>query len=152
MKTRIICFGNDIMRDDGAALHVARALSARLEQEGIEADVVESAVAGYELIDLLRGCDRVILVESIQQEGRLPGEVIRIDGSDTQLRLCSLREANLPVVLEAGTKLGFDMPDEITVYGIQGEDLLTFGQELTSAVAAAVPRAVDQILAELSPG
>ena len=148
MRTRVICFGNAIMRDDGAAIHVARELRAALEKAGADVDVVESAVAGYDLLELMQDWERVILVEAVQLADREAGALLELNPLDdeTYLRLCSSREGNIPTVMAAGEKLGYSMPREILLYGIQGEDLCTFGEGLSPLVAAAVPRVVSKIL------
>ena len=151
MKTRVICLGNETMRDDGAAIHVARELRNRASERGLELDVVESAVAGYDLLELMEGWERVIFVEAVQLADRAPGDVVRLDPLDPthQLRLCALREATIPEVMGVGAKLGRPMPSELVLLGVQGEDLCSFGEALTPAVAQAVPRAADRVLAEL---
>lgn len=148
MKTRVICFGNPVLRDDGVGIHVAKALREVLDEEVGELDVVESAVAGYALLDLMQDWERVILVEAVKLEDHQPGDVIQLDPLDDKLylRLCSPREGNINLVMEAGKKLGYAMPEEIVLFGVQGEDLCTFGDELTPKVAAAVSQVVDKVL------
>jgi hydrogenase maturation protease len=142
VKTRIVCFGNDITRDDAVALRVGAELRRALAERGAAVDVVESAVAGYDLLDLLQGWERVILVEAVRLPGHEAGEVLELDPfvQGGALRLCSAREG-----------IGLAMPRVLVLYGIQGEDLCTFGEGLTPSVAAAVPRAVDAILRRLGP-
>ena len=151
MQTRLICFGNDIMRDDGAALHVAKALRARLEQENLDLDIVESSVAGYDLLELLRDWERVLLLEAVKLTDWEPGEVIRLDpvNQKTQLRLCSLREAKISEVMAVGRKLGYEMPKELILLGIQGKDLCSFGQELSPEIQQALPGIIERVLAEV---
>lgn len=152
MKTRVICLGNETLRDDGVAISVAEELRRRAGEGNGALDVVESAVAGYDLLELLDGWDRVIFVEAVQLADRKPGEVVRLDPLDSsrQLRLCSLREATIAEVLAAGAKLGRSMPSDLVLLGVQGEDLCSFGSELSPLVAEAVPRVADQVLAEAS--
>lgn len=150
-KTRVICLGNETMSDDGAAIHVARALRERLPEEERGFDLIESAVAGYDLLELLDGFDRVIFVEAVKLPDHQPGDVVRLDPMKNarQLRLCSLREATIAEVMAAGRKLGHSMPVELVLLAVQGEDLCTFGEQLTPAVASAVGRAADAVLSEV---
>lgn len=150
-KTRVICLGNEAMRDDGAAIHVARALRERVPEADRAFDIVESAVAGYDLLELMAGWDRVVFVEAVQLADHQPGDVVRLDPLEDArlLRLCALREAKVAEVMEAGAKLGHAMPAELVLIGLQGSDLCTFGNDLTAEVAAAVPRATDEVLAEV---
>lgn len=151
MKTRIICFGNEIMNDDAAGLHVARRLRELLDRGELEADVIESAVAGYDLIEMMRDWDRVVLVEAVKLADTQVGEVLRLDPKTeaAPLRLCALRDAGVNTMLTAGEKLGYRMPTDVVLVGIQVEDLCTFGTTLGPAVAAAIPRAVERVVVEV---
>lgn len=137
-----------MLRDDGVGIHVAKALREVLAENGEELDVVESAVAGYALLELMQDWERIILVEAVQLEEHQPGDVIKLDplADKLYLRLCSPREGNIAMIMEAGNKLGYAMPDEIVLFGVQGEDLCTFGDDLTPKVAAAVSHVVDTVL------
>ncbi len=147
MRTRIICLGNTVMTDDGAAIHLARHLRERLGDPP-EVDIVESAVAGYALLDMLPDWDRVVLVEAVKLEGHEPGEVLDLDpeGPQAQLRLFSSREEDLPTMMKIGRKLGRAMPDEVILLGIQGDVMCEFGEELTAPVAAALPAIADMVM------
>jgi hypothetical protein len=47
--------------------------------------------------------------------------------------------------------MGLDLPSDeaITILAIEAEDVLTFSETCTPAVAAAIPRAVQVLMAEL---
>ena len=55
----------------------------------------------------------------------------------------------LPTALTLGRQAGLHLPDDeaISLVGIEAEDILNFGETCTPAVAAAVPRAVADVLA-----
>jgi hydrogenase maturation protease len=55
--------------------------------------------------------------------------------------LDSTHDAALPVAIEAGRALGADLPTDIDIVGIVIERGDVFGEELSDAVAAAVPAA-----------
>jgi len=48
--------------------------------------------------------------------------------------------------LELARRLNMRVPRSVRVYGIEVEDIRTFGTSMTDAVAAAVPRMVEHIL------
>jgi hydrogenase maturation protease len=153
VKTRIIGLGNSILTDDGVGVYAARELSRRLAESGSGAavDVVESEVAGFALMELMAGWKRVILIDSIQFDGLDPGTVVRIEPDDlhTSLRLRSVHDIDLPTVLELGRRLGFDMPEKLTIFGIQAEDPLTLGESLTRAAQRGLGEAVELALREI---
>jgi hydrogenase maturation protease len=155
MRTRLIGLGNTILTDDGVGIYVARAVRQRLSErpDAPEVDVVEAETAGFALLELLQGWERVIVVDALQLDGLQPGEIVRIDPGDlrTSLRLRSIHEIDLPTALALGRELGHPMPDEVLIVAVQAADLRTFGEELTAPVAAALPLAVEEILRLLCP-
>jgi hydrogenase maturation protease len=154
MNTRIIGLGNTILSDDGVGIYAAREIASRLAQSGNPeaVDVVETEVAGFALMELLTGCRRVILVDSIQFDNLEPGTVLRIEPHDlrTSLRIRSVHEIDLPTVLALGRRLGMAMPEEVTIFGIQSQDSLTLGESLTASVTAGMQKAVEMIMAEIA--
>jgi len=153
MRIRVIGLGNTILTDDGAGICAARELRRRLtEADGAPLiDIVETEVAGFALIELMAGWDRIILIDSVQFDGVEPGTVLRIRPDDlhTSLRLRSVHEIDLPTGLELGRRLGFEMPREILIFCIQTQDAGTFGESLTPIVNAGVKEAADLVLREL---
>jgi hydrogenase maturation protease len=153
MSTRIIGLGNSILTDDGAGIYAAREVSRRLAQADLHAgiDILESEVAGFDLMEMMAGWKRVILIDSIQFDGLKPGTVVRIEPEDlhTSLRIRSVHEINLPTVLELGRRLGLEMPAKLTIFGIQAEDPFTFGESLTDAAERGMNEAVDLVLKEI---
>ncbi len=152
MNTRIIGLGNSILTDDGVGIYAAREIGRRLAEMGRpDIDIVESEVAGFELMELMAGWKHVILVDSIQFEGLEPGTVVRIEPSDlhTSLRLRSVHDIDLPTVLELGRRMGLEMPARLTIFGIQAQDALTLGESLTKAAECGLKEAVDLVLKEI---
>jgi len=132
MKTRIIGLGNTILTDDGAD----------------SADVVESEVGGFDLMELMTGWDRVILLDSIQFDGVTPGTLLELDPQDlrTSLRIRSVHDIDLPTVLKLGRMMGLQMPAQVLIYAIQAEDAHTLGETMTPAVRQAMAKAVEVVL------
>ncbi len=155
MKTRIIGLGNTLLTDDGAGVYAAReierCLASREAAAGI--DVMESEVAGFALLEAMAGWERVILIDSLQFDGLEPGTVVRIEPQDlrTSLRIRSVHEIDLPTVLELGRRLGFRMPREVTIFGIQADDAYTFGESLTPSGERGMKEAVSRVLREVLP-
>lgn len=146
MQTRIIGLGNSILTDDGIGITVVNELQKL--PEGCGLDVVTSEAAGLALLELMSGWDRVVIVDAIKFDNLEPGTILRLDPADlrTSLRLRSVHEIDLPTALEFGRKLNIPMPEEVEIIGIQADDLLSFGETLTPALADAVAPAVELIL------
>ncbi len=153
MSIRVIGLGNSILTDDGVGIYAAREVKRRLETCGLasQVDVIETETAGFDLMELMAGWERIILVDSLQFAGLEPGTVIRIKPEDlhTSLRLRSVHDIDLPTVLELGRRLGLAMPEDVSVIGIQAEDALTLGESLTTAAERGLKEAVNLILDEI---
>ena len=149
MKTLILGLGNTILRDDGIGVYAVRALAERMDGE---ADCRESECAGLDLVELLRGYERAIIIDSIQLEGEDPGTVFRLLPDDLRItaRLASLHDIDLATALALGRRLGLAMPEDVTVYAVQVADALTLGEECTAAVAEALPGLVEEIAGDVS--
>jgi hydrogenase maturation protease len=152
-STLVLGMGNPILSDDGVGLLVAE----RLRQTPLPADVEVqlSEVAGLRLLELVRGFTRVIIIDALKSpadEGRRPGEIVRYEAKDFKggHRYGSAHSIGLDTVLELGHKLGYDMPREVVVFAIEAEDVETFGEELSPAVAVAAERVLEMIAAELA--
>jgi hydrogenase maturation protease len=154
VNTRIIGLGNSILTDDGVGIYTVREIARRSAAAGFgkQVDVVESEVGGFDLMELMAGWKRVILVDSIQFAWLKSGTVIRIDPDDlyTSLRLRSVHDVDLPTVLQLGHRLGLAMPKSLTIFGIQVEDMYTISECLTQTAELGMKKAVGLILEELA--
>ena len=148
-KTLILGLGNPILTDDGVGIHVVRAVAAHVQPAG--AVLAEASVGGLRLLDTLAGYERVILVDAIQTPGGRPGEVHLLHPNDlrTSLHSGSTHDLSLPGALALGHQLGLVLPadEALTIVAVEVEDVLTFGESCTPAVAAAIPWAVEMVLA-----
>ncbi len=154
VKTVVVGLGNPILRDDGVGIHVVRAVARLVAREDVA--FAEASVGGLRLLDLLAGYDRAILVDAIVTPDGRPGEIRRLGPND----LCCSRHAgsshdvSLPAALAFGRRMGMALPadERITIIAVEAVDVLTFGEECTPEVAAALPGAVEAVLKELEEG
>ncbi len=110
------------------------------------AEVREVYAGGLRLLDHLVGYKRAVIIDAMQT-GATPGTVRRFSIADLPKtrNLASTHDADLPTALETGRALGMELPEEIIVFGIEAEDVINFGEELTPAVALGLERAIEQI-------
>jgi hydrogenase maturation protease len=149
-KTLILGLGNPILSDDGVGPAVARELERRIDP-GI-ANVVEASLGGLDLLDLLTGYKRVIIIDAIKTKDGKAGQIhrLKVETLSSTRHTGSPHDVNLATALEMGKKLGMKMPSEIDIYAIEAEDTESFSESCTPAVAAAVPRCAGMILRELN--
>jgi hydrogenase maturation protease len=151
LKTLVLGLGNPILTDDGVGIYVVRLLAERCRQDNVA--FAEASVGGLRLLDSIAGYDRVILVDAIQTPAGKPGDVYRLQPNDLRrsLHSGSTHDLSLSGALALGRGIGLAVPQEdaITILAIEAEDVLTFGETCTPAVAAAIPEVVRIILKEL---
>jgi hydrogenase maturation protease len=128
-----------------------REVAARWAGGGVEFQ--EACVGGLRLLEVIAGYDRLILVDAIQTPDGAPGRIYRLSADDPRasLHAGSTHDLSFRGALAWGRRMGMALPpdDAITIIAIEAADVLTFGEALTPVVAAAVPRAVEAVLAEL---
>lgn len=161
MKTLVVGLGNPILTDDGVGVKVAYEVEKAIAAEPVEnagvgdIDVIEACAGGLRLMELLIGYDRLVLIDAFSAgNGHAPGTIHRLsyddlrDISPTQHSSCA-HDTSLVTALEMGRTLDLKLPTVISIYGIEVENILDFGDEPTPAVAAAIPNAAAAVLSEL---
>jgi len=140
--------GNLLLSDDGVGVHIIKQLS----EEGINADLVDVGMGGFDILESMLGYQKVIIIDSIIT-GTEPGTIYRltpIDLSDFPA-LSHTHAVDLPTSLKLGQKLmPNEMPNEIIIYAIEAEDITTFNETCTPKVKAAIPKVIKQIKKDLS--
>ncbi len=146
-KSVIVGLGNPILSDDAVGIVVARRVYESLNPDA-GVDFIEAGVGGFELVEMLYGYDKAIIVDAMQTDHASPGEFFLVDLSTatppeipTMIHHVGLIEG-----LELARRLNMRVPRTVRVYGIEVEDITTFGTSMTDAVAATVPRMVEHIL------
>ncbi|HIH00881.1 TPA: hydrogenase maturation protease [Thermoplasmata archaeon] len=151
-KTLVVGVGNPILSDDGVGIHVARRLKA-LALEGVE--VEELPASGLELLDMVIGYDRVIIVDAIVTGKAVPGEfhVLEEDAFERTIHGSSPHGINIATALAMGRKVVPDkMPKKVFFVAIEAKEVVNVSESLTPEVAAAVPSIVERIISEfISP-
>jgi len=159
--TLVLGLGNPLLSDDGVGWRVAQELAARLgadpalAADPAFADIEIDHLAGGDLslMERLVGYRRAVLVEATVTGEHPPGMVRRLASAGTRdgetRHLDAAGDASLATVLAAGRSLGADLPTEITTVVVEALRVDELGAALTPAVAAAIPSAVDAVLAAI---
>ena len=145
MRTLVLGMGNPILRDDRIGLRVLE------ELEGFSFDssvtLQASTLAGINLLEILVGFDRAIIVDAIQTGGK-PGIVHRLTPQHFIARhaLPHLHNIDFFQTLILARNSIPNMPKDVVIVGIEVEDALNFGENLTPEVERSIPSAVEEIL------
>jgi hydrogenase maturation protease len=176
--TLVLGLGNEILSDDGFGPAVVAELRRRTAcpapepplgpagsdevRRGMGAGVAapgrpdqrsdlaldSASVAGFHLLDLLRGYQRVLILDVVMTGRYAPGTILEWpQGSASGGRtLGGSHQADLSAVLALGRSMGEDLPACVTILVAEANDLLTIREELTDELKPAVPRAADLVL------
>ncbi len=139
--TVVVGLGNPILSDDAAGLRVAAAVPELLRDDPVPGvRVLMSTRAGFELIDLLAGARRAVLIDALDVAEPVPGRIRRLDLQQVAgaARLVGAHDISVGVAFELAASLGVRMPEAIEIYGIEGAEMRSFGEQLTPAVEASV--------------
>jgi hydrogenase maturation protease len=153
--TLVVGLGNPLLADDGVGWRVAELVRERLAGDPalVDVEVDQLAVGGLSLMERLVGYRRAILVDAMLTGEHAAGTVRRFSLADLPGReathLDSAHDASLAIALAAGRSLGADLPAEIAIVAVEAVRVDVFGEEMTPAVAAAIPDAVEAVLAEI---
>jgi len=152
MKTLVLGMGNPILSDDGIGIWVARALEGELC--GGEVTVMETSMAGLNLLELLVDFNRVILIDSIQTGKGKAGQIYRLgpEAFNATQHTATSHGINLPIILELGHKLELNLPREIIIFAVETADVNTFSERCTPEVEKAIPVVADMVIRELNGG
>jgi hydrogenase maturation protease len=153
MNTIVVGLGNPILTDDGVGVKVAYEIEKRLgAQFPDNLTVTEASVGGLRLMELLENYDRAIIIDAIQlRDGNEPGMIFTMNLDDLRVLSCtqhssSAHDTSLVTALDAGKSMGMKLPEEISIFAVQVENILDFSEQMTPAVAATVSKVTEMVL------
>ena len=151
MRTLILGIGNSILGDDGVGVRVAQELNAQIKNENV--DVRDVNVDGLNLLEIIIGYDKLVVVDAIMTEEGDVGEIYRLKPErigDPSRSAISPHHFNLATTLEVGKKLFPDeMPEEVVVYAVKAENVTSVTEKMTNKMREAVPEVVRLVMEEL---
>jgi hydrogenase maturation protease len=113
---------------------------------------METSVAGLDFLDLLVGYDRAIIIDAIQTKEGKVGQIYRFEPEafDATRHASTPHDVNFATALELGNRLGLDLPQRITIFAIEVQNVSSYSEECTPEVMAAIPSCVRMIAQELN--
>jgi hydrogenase maturation protease len=151
MKTIVLGVGNQILGDDGVGVHVANELKKHIKNPDVAID--EAITGGMNLLDLILGYEKAIIIDAVKTQTGGTGEVRRIPLADfSTMHSCNPHDVSLFEAIRMARKLGETrIPKEIIVIGVMMKQIpCEFGEQLSKNIAEAVPKAVEMTLNEIN--
>jgi len=143
----VLCVGNELAHDDGVGILVGRILQ-ELEL-GPQIQVRFLQHVGFDLVDVLRVAEQVIIVDAART-GRRPGTCFRLDPADLDPQLghvVSCHGIGLPELLGVARRLDPQSANaRVTIVCIEVEDVRPYGFGLSARVQQAMPEALTMVL------
>ncbi len=149
--------GNPILGDDGIGWQIAQELQ-RTRDIPSEVTIECLAMGGISLMEALIDYDRAILIDAIITGQEPVGSVNQYKLEDlpnlTSGHMTSAHDTSLVTALRLGKSLGARLPVDITVVTVEAQKVYEFSEEMTPAIAGAVPVAlkiVQDLLIQSNP-
>ena len=150
MKIIVLGVGNLILGDDGVGIHVVNELRKKIQNPNITFE--DAITGGMNLLDLILGYDKAVIIDAVKSETYKTGTVKRIPISDfNTMHSCNPHDVSLIEAIKMAKKLGeTKIPSEIVIIGVMMKKIpCDFGEELSKDIATAVPKAVEITLNEI---
>ncbi len=161
MRTLVLGLGNPLLGDDGVGWRIAEECARRMGRAAAPSSQISPfevdciARGGLSLMERLIGYDRVILIDAMDTGTRPEGtvECFRLEElqNPNAGHLASAHDATLQTALGMGRVLGASLPETVMVVAVEARNVYDFSEELSPAVAAAVPRAVEIVIGGMLP-
>lgn len=147
--TVIIGMGNRLLADDGVGYAVAVGVAERLKS-CVELTVTELHTGGIRLMEAMAGFRRAVVVDAMLS-GAPAGTLRHFDprGFVTTKNTFSSHDTDFSTACDLGRMAGIALPEQVSFWGIEAREFDLFGERFTDEVAAAVPVAVERIVAQI---
>jgi hydrogenase maturation protease len=135
MKTIVLGMGNTLLSDDGIGIIVNRYLEKKLT--GItDLDFCETSWGGFRIIDLFKGYDYAIVVDSIKTGTEPEGHIHHLKPVDLlpTLRLTSFHDINFITALKLADSMSIKMPNDIDILAVEIENNYTIAETLSPKI------------------
>ena len=136
MRTLVLGLGNEILSDDGVGLLASRRVH---ELVGGEADLAEACVATIDLLWMMSGYEKVVIVDSLISPDLPAGTPVRAtpETLPAGFGYRSFHTLTFREVVDMGRWLGVPLPGEVVIHGLVVDETATFGEQFSPEVANA---------------
>ena len=144
-KVLILGVGNILQKDDGIGVHIVQYIQDQHIPLPDNVEVVDGGTAGYDLIPIIQGHDKVIIVDALKVEDR-PGSIYRFSAEHlaAQENTFSMHDIGIRGIIDSLKIMG-EQPS-IEIIGIVPEDIATLDIGISDSVKGSIPQAVKQII------
>lgn len=148
-STLVIAFGSRVLKDGGICLQIADELRRNVK---LDIDILELAHGGLDILPSVDAYDKVLFIDILAESRDTLPRLNRfgIEQASFLRHLGSPHFEPFDDVIRAGVILGYSMPVEYCLLGINTDDDLSFGESLSPGLQADMPSIVEEIIDLLS--
>ena len=134
--------GNTIRGDDGIGIYIAEEIKKKLVNKKNKVTVISTETAGLNLLDLIVGYSKLIIVDSIQVSSNnelghmFELEVNQLSSSNGRF---NSHDIDFLTLFKIGKKLKIKLPKEIKIYGIGVFSVKGFNQKCNFQLQKMIP-------------
>jgi hydrogenase maturation protease len=154
VKTLVVGMGNPILCDDSVGIRLARFVNNRIGHVPGVTVFEECSVGGLNILDVVAGYDRVIILDSIKTTMARPGYWYRFntDSLKATMNLNNIHDVNIATALELGRRLGIALPDnrDIHVFAVEVLDNITFTEQMSEPLERHFLTYAEEICSEIA--
>lgn len=150
----VVGLGNPILGDDGVGWRVADQVleSLKIQNPPLRQNVVveQLSVGGLALMERMLDFNRAIIIDAVRIGGSTAGNLLCLPLSalpdHSTGHTTSAHDTSLQNALKLAQEMGFNVPTEVWVVGIDAERTDEFSEKLSPPVEAAIPGAADIVM------
>ncbi|MBI4810312.1 MAG: hydrogenase maturation protease [Ignavibacteriales bacterium] len=115
----ILGLGNEILGDDAVGLLAARELMKEFHKK---VDIAEAAISGFEIMELLEGYEKVLLLDTVVTKKHEAGTIIELSKERfKKVVAVSPHYMGLPEIFQLAEIVNIDLPKEIRILAMEIE-------------------------------
>ncbi|UJG40506.1 MAG: hydrogenase maturation protease [Candidatus Heimdallarchaeum aukensis] len=138
MKIAIIGLGNPIVGDDAVGIRVLDYIKENKTLPSFVDIMVDVSLSGIGLVELFRGYDKVIIIDSMQSNQFEPGTVLRLNPDQfvSALHVSDYHNMDFFTAYEFGKEIYDDLPpnEQIVILGIEINYITEFSDQLSPEI------------------
>ncbi len=153
VKTLLVGMGNPILCDDSIGIRLAHYINDRIGPILDLTVLEECSAGGLNILDVVCGYERLIVLDSIKTGASRPGHWYRFTAESLRvtMNLNNVHDANFATALTLGRLLGMPLPEDrcIHIFAVEILDNLSFATQMTEPLEQEFYLYADEILKEV---
>jgi hydrogenase maturation protease len=144
-KSLILGFGSDALSDDGLPVRLVHDLKSSLNPDKF--DFETSPVGGLELLELLKGYETAILIDTQLTGRRKPGEisVFTPENFEETFHLSSQHDLSFHEALRLAKEMAIPFPADIQIIAIEIIENKRLSFEFSEEIKVKYPSIIDRV-------